>query len=112
MVSQLWIRKNCSMFKILIFFCLVLSFKLVTNQRRMKHIRDYYKKIYNKSGKIPEEKPLEDIAVEEAPQEPQVSSFRFFMVIWLVLRLPIWLLFYIAYFFIMIFVNAFNFESN
>jgi len=39
----------------------------------MKHIRDYYKKIYNKSGKIPEEKPLEDIAVEEAPQEPQVS---------------------------------------
>ena len=78
MVSQLWIRKNCSMFKILIFFCLVLSFKLVTNQRRMKHIRDYYKKIYNKSGKIPEEKPLEDIAVEEAPQEPQVRTFLFF----------------------------------
>ena len=81
MVSQLWIRKNCSMFKILIFFCLVLSFKLVTNQRRMKHIRDYYKKIYNKSGKIPEETRndgLEDLAVEEAPQEPQVRTFLFF----------------------------------
>lgn len=76
MVSQLWIRKNCSMFKILIFFCLVLSFKLVTNQRRMRHIRDYYKKIYNKSGKIPDEKPLEEI-IEEVPQEPQVISFKF-----------------------------------
>ena len=63
------------MFKILIFFCLVLSFKLVTNQRRMKHIRDYYKKIYNKSGKIPEEQPLEEQAIEEAPQEPQVTIF-------------------------------------
>ena len=76
MVSQLWIRKNCSMFKILIFFCLVLSFKLVTNQRRMKHIRDYYKKIYNKSGKIPDEQPLEEQTIEEAPQEAQVTIFK------------------------------------
>ena len=42
----------------------------------MRHIRDYYKKIYNKSGKIPDEKPLEEI-IEEVPQEPQVISFKF-----------------------------------
>ena len=36
-------------------------------------LKDNYKKIYNKSGKIPEEKPIEDIAAEETPQEPQVN---------------------------------------
>ena len=42
----------------------------------MKHIRDYYKKIYNKSGKIPDEQPLEEQTIEEAPQEAQVTIFK------------------------------------
>ena len=50
MVSQLWIRKNCSMFKILILFCMVLTVKLLTSHRRMTRFKKYYENLMDKQG--------------------------------------------------------------
>ena len=54
MVSQLWIRKNCSMFKILILFCCVLTVKLLTSRRRMARFEDFYKRLMEKQGERPD----------------------------------------------------------
>ena len=51
MVSQLWIRKNCSMFKILILFCVVLTVRLMTSHRKMEKIKKYYNGIVDKKTK-------------------------------------------------------------
>jgi len=73
MVSQLWIRKNCSMFKILILFCCVLTVKLLTSRRRMARFEDFYKRLMEKQGIVSTPKPSQEVH-QEQNKEPALSA--------------------------------------
>ena len=76
MVSQLWIRKNCSMFKILILFCFILIFKLANSHRRMEKVKKLYGDlIFGKNGKKHHEEPKPSIIPDELPELVSLCFF-------------------------------------
>jgi len=76
MVSQLWIRKNCSMFKILILFCIVLTVRLMTSKRKMEKMKKYYDGIVDKKSKHHHHKEAEESENKHEEIKKEISPLE------------------------------------